>query len=491
MSMIQVKELSFQYPGNVTKVFEKVSFTIDTNWKLGLIGRNGKGKTTFLHLLLEKYSYEGKIDKKVEVDYFPFTIEEEEKMTLEILQEMDAQIEDWKVIRELNLLKTEPEILYRNYSTLSGGEKVKVQLAVLFAKENNFLLIDEPTNHLDNKTKENVEQYLEKKQGFILVSHDRNLLDSVVDHIIAINNTNIEIQKGNYTSWKENKERQDHFEFTQNESLKKEIGRLQEASKSATVWSNQIEKTKCATRNSGLRPDRGYIGHQSAKMMKKAKVIEARFEKQIEEKGKLLKNIDRVDLLTIKPLEFEKKTWIIAKNLQIKYEEKRLGKVTFELQQGDRIALTGKNGSGKTSILKLILGEKLCYEGEFNIANHLKISYVSQLTNELKGSLSHYAEECNVEEGMFKAMLSKMGFSTEELSRKMEDCSEGQKKKILVARSICENSHLYIWDEPLNYIDIPSREQIEDAILEYKPTMIFVEHDGTFVEKIATKKIEM
>ena len=492
MSLISVKNLTFRYDGSINNLFENVSFNIDTDWKLGLIGRNGKGKTTFLKLLLGKYEYKGTISKSVEFDYFPFEVKEQERMAIEIVNEIAPNVEDWEIIKELNLLNTDAEILYRNYNLLSGGEQVKILLISLFLKGNNFLLIDEPTNHLDIETRNNLVEYLKMKKGFILVSHDRDFLDKVVDHIISINNTNIDIQKGNFSSWQDNKNRQDNFELTQNEKLKKDISKLEIAAKNTAQWSDKIEKTKYNTTNSGSKVDKGYIGHQSAKMMKKSKVMEKRIEKAIEQKSNLLNNIVRNESLKIIPLDNRKNPLIIANELQIKYNEKAIfSKRTFEVNNKDRIAIIGKNGIGKSSILKLIMGEEIQYNGTLKINNNLKISYVSQSTKELKGTLKEYALKNEVEESIFKAMLSKMGFSKTEFEKDIKDMSEGQKKKVLIAKSISEPSNLYIWDEPLNYIDILTRIQIEEAILKYEPTLIFVEHDETFVKNVATKIIEL
>ena len=211
MSLISVNNLTFGYEGSISNVFENVSFNIDTDWKLGLIGRNGKGKTTFLKLLLGKYEYKGTISKNIDFDYFPFEVKNKETMAINIVNEVAPNVEDWEIIKELNLLNTDPEILYKNFNILSGGEQIKILLISLFLKENNFLLIDEPTNHLDVETKENLVEYLKKKKSFILVSHDRTFLDKVVDHIISINNTNIDIQKGNFSSWQENKDANYNF----------------------------------------------------------------------------------------------------------------------------------------------------------------------------------------------------------------------------------------------------------------------------------------
>lgn len=393
MSTIQIKNLTFGYDGSLENIFENVSLNIDTNWKLGLIGRNGKGKTTFLKLLLDKYKYSGQILKTVDVDYFPFEVENKEQMAIEIVNKIAPNAEDWEVIKELNLLNTDCEILYRNYNLLSGGEQVKILLVSLFLKENNFLLIDEPTNHLDIETRNNLAKYLSKKKGFILVSHDRVFLDKVVDHIISINNESISIEKGNFTSWQENKDKRDNFKITQNERLKRDIARLEIASKNTSNWSDKVEKTKNGTTNSGSKVDKGYIGHQAAKMMKRSKAIENRIEKHIEEKRQLLKEIDRNDTLTIKPLQNKKNPLVVLNNLQIKYDQKTIcKKVSFEINNGDRICLVGKNGAGKSSILKLILGEKIEFDGDLKTVNNMKISYVQQNTESLKWNTKKYSK---------------------------------------------------------------------------------------------------
>lgn len=492
MSLISVNNLTFGYDGSYNNIFENVSFNIDTDWKLGLIGRNGKGKTTFLKLLNGKYEYQGTISKNVDVDYFPFDVTNKDRMSIEVVHEIAPDAQDWEIIKELNILNTDTEILYRNFNLLSGGEQVKILLISLFLKQNNFLLIDEPTNHLDIETRNNLISYLEKKKGFILVSHDRNLLDKVVNHIISINNTNIEIQQGNFSSWKENKDRQDNFETMQNARLQKDINRLEIVSKNTEKWSNEAEKTKSKKYNSESTIDKGYIGHKAAKMMKKSKVMEQRIEKAIDEKNSLLRNVDRNETLKIIPLESNKNPLVLVNNLQIKYNEQAIfDPISFELNNGDRIAIVGKNGIGKSSILKLILGKELQYNGEFKVANNLKISYISQSTENLKGNLTFFAQDNKIDESIFKAMLVKMGLSKSDFDTNIQDMSEGQKKKVLIAKSISEQANIYIWDEPLNYIDILTRIQIEDAILNYRPTLIFVEHDETFIEKVATKIINL
>ncbi len=254
----------------------------------------------------------------------------------------------------------------------------------------------------------------------------------------------------------------------------------------------QNRKIKYNTTNSGSSIDRGYIGHQSAKMMKKSKVIEKRIEKSIEQKSNLLNNIDRNDTLKMTPSENRKNSFIIADNLQIQYDGKSIfNKVSFEVNNGDRIAIIGKNGIGKSSMLKLLIRNEILYTGSLKIANDLKISYVSQKTDSLNGTLKKFAIQNQINESIFKAMLSKMGISNFEFENDIKQMSEGQKKKILIAKSFSESANIYIWDEPLNYIDILTRIQIEESILKYKPTIIFVEHDETFLKNVATKVIHL
>lgn len=492
MSLISIKNLTFRYNGSYNNIFENVSFNIDTDWKLGLIGRNGKGKTTFFKLLQGKYEYKGTISKNVEVDYFPFEIRNKNRMSIEIVHEITSNVQDWEIIKELNMINADAEILYRNFNLLSGGEQVKILLISLFLRENNFLLIDEPTNHLDIETKNNVISYLEKKKGFIVVSHDRNLLDKVVNHIIAINNTNIEIRNGNFSSWKENKDRQDNFEIMQNEKIQKDINRLEIAFENSVKWAKEAEKGKSKKYNSETTIDKGYVGHKASKMMKSSKVIEQRIEKSINERANLLRNVDRNEDLKIIPLASNKNPLIIANNFQIQFNDKAIfNPISFEVNNGDRVAIVGKNGIGKSSILKFILGKNYKHDGEFKVANNLKISYVSQSTEELKGNLKKFAQDYKIDESVFKAMLVKMGLSKTDFDTDIQDMSEGQKKKVLIAKSISEKANIYIWDEPFNYIDILTRVQIEDAILDYKPTLIFVEHDETFIKNVATKIINL
>ena len=488
MSVIQVSDLTFGYDGSHNTIFDHVSFQLDTNWKLGFTGRNGRGKTTFLRLLQGQYAYRGRISAAVEFSYFPYPVTDPGALAVEVVEQIHPEYEYWRLAREMQALELPEELLYQSYGTLSGGEQTKLQLAVLFSKESNFLLIDEPTNHLDMAGREKLSRYLRGKKGFILVSHDRAFLDGCVDHILSINKSNIELQRGNFSSWYENKRRQDAFELGENEKLKKEISRLEQTGREKARWSHRVEATKI-----GSGPvDRGYIGHKSAKMMARAKAIEKRQQAAAEEKAGLLKNLESSDSLKLFQTPFHLHRLVSLKEVSVSYGGRPVCEnITFTIEQGDRIALEGPNGGGKSSLIRLILGEDVPHTGEVWRGNGLKISYVPQDTSGLKGKLSDLARSSGIEESLFLALLAKLDVPKAEMDRDLSALSAGQKKKVLLARSLCQKAHLHIWDEPMNYIDVISRMQLEQLLLETKPTILFVEHDRAFRENVATKVIRL
>ena len=491
MGLLDVKNLSFKYDNQIEKVFDNVSFQIDTNWKLGLIGRNGKGKTTLLELLMSKYEYRGYITPNYIFDYFPNHIENENIRTLKIVENILGEFELWEVQRELSLLDVENEVLEQNFATLSKGQQTKVLLAILFCKPHDFILIDEPTNHLDYHGRLLLSKYLKRKKSFILVSHDRDFLDRCIDHVLAINRNSIEVIKGNFSLWYDLKMNNDKREIEKNEQLKKDIGRLKKAARQNEDWSNKVEATK-SVKVAGLKPDKGYVGHKAAKMMQRSKNIERRQSKAIEEKSDLLKNIETIEKLKIFPLEYSKQQLCYFNHVTISYDKHIIVEnLSFDINQGDRLNLAGKNGSGKTSIIKIIMKESNNYQGKVNIGNNLKIAYLSQDDSHLKGKLDDYANSLDIDLSLFKAILRKLDFSRELFTQEISTYSKGQKKKVMLAGVLCQEAHLFILDEPLNYLDIFTRMQVQELLLIFKPTVLFVEHDKYFCDQIKTKTLNL
>ena len=492
MSQIQISNLTFSYDGSAEPVFQNLSLEFDTDWKLGLIGRNGKGKTTLLKLLMGQYDYRGTISAGVGFDYFPFPVPDESKSPMELIHGMIPDCEEWRAERELSLLDVSEDAAGRPFSTLSRGERTKALLAALFLKENRFLLIDEPTSHLDLQARERTARYLRGKNGFLLVSHDRAFLDGCVDHILSINRNSIALERGNCSSFLANKRLRDESELAEHEKLERTAKCLAEAAARTAGWSDRVEKTKHGTRNSGLRPDRGYIGHKSAKMMKRAKTIQTRREQAVREQTGLLRDLDAAEDLKIRPLAPPKEILAEARNLCLYYGDRKVcGPVTFRLRKGDRLFLRGKNGCGKSTLLKLLTGQPVEHTGGLWTGPWLSVSYVPQESGFLIGGLTEFAESRGIDRTLLFSILRKLDFSRELFERDMAGYSEGQKKKVLLAASLCEPAHLYVWDEPLNYVDLPSRMQLEKLISPASPTMLLVEHDRAFQEAVATGFVDL
>ena len=290
MAQINVNNLTFGYEGSFDNVFENVSFSIDTDWKLGFIGRNGKGKTTFLKLLLGKLEYTGTISTSTIFDYFPYKIKEKdlEITAAELMEAWKPGVESWRVLCELPNLEIDSELLYRPMKTLSFGERTKVMLAVLFSGDNDFLLIDEPTNHLDMRTRDIIKNYLASKKGFILVSHDRDLLDACIDHVLVLNRSTIEVQAGDFSTWWENKAKADAFAKAENEKHLKEIGKLKKAADRTARWAEKSEGSKIGfdpiKEHDRCLDTRAFIGAKTKKMQSKVKSFENRIAIEIQEK---------------------------------------------------------------------------------------------------------------------------------------------------------------------------------------------------------------
>lgn len=486
MSIIKIENLTFAYPGGADNVFEGLNLQLDSDWRLGLVGRNGRGKTTLLRLLMGEYEYSGKISAGARFEYFPRPVEDASLPLAEVLRASCPEAAGWELERELGLLGVDAGALERPFDTLSNGEQTKAMLAALFIDRGAVPLIDEPTNHLDAGSRRRVAAYLSRKRGFILVSHDRSFLDGCVDHILSLNRSGAELRAASFSAWYADFEARQAAEAALNERLKKDIGRLRQSAGRAAEWSDRVEASKKGA------PDKGYVGHKAAKMMKRAKSIEARQNRAADEKSALLRDAESAGELKLSPLIYRSETLARFEDVSVVYHGRHVcGPVSFEIERGGRIALSGGNGSGKSSLIRLLLGADVPHEGTVSVGSGLVVSYVPQDASGLAGSLSDYAREYGVDESLFKAILRKLGFERAQLALDLSELSAGQKKKALIARSLCERAHLYVWDEPLNYIDLWSRMQLERLILRFEPTLLFVEHDAAFRANVATRTVEL
>lgn len=492
MSNIQIKNLTFAYTDQL--IFDKVSINIDDKWKLGLVGRNGRGKTTLLKILVGETEANAEVKTSKSFVYFPQTVKDKSQLTLFVLQEL-ADFEQWELERELTLLDVDLDTLWRPFRSLSGGEQTKVLLALLFLDEQNYALIDEPTNHLDKASRDKVAAYLQGKAGYILVSHDRNFLNQTTDHTLAIERADLHLYAGNFALYEEEKRLRDITEKAQDDKLRKEISRLKQTAREKEAWSRNLEATK-SRRKRGFdsetkRVDKGFIGRKAANMMQKSKNLEKRMKEDIADKEKLLKNWEGVPGLAMHVLRSHQKRLLKVENLTAGFEHFLFQPVSFDINQGQVIALTGVNGIGKSSLLHVLTRTfSGRYEGTFDMAHNLILSQVRQLADN-KGFLSDFVKEENLELETFLNNLRKLGVERNVFEQKIEHMSQGQQRKVELARALTQPAHLYLWDEPLNYLDVFNQEQIIEMIKREKPSMLVIEHDPYFVEQVADIKIEL
>lgn len=496
MTTIEIKNLTFGFDVQTTNLFEQTNLTIQSEWKLGLIGRNGRGKTTLLKLLMGEYTYSGKIEHQLNFTYFPQKVQDKTQLTYYVLQEL-SDFEQWKIERELNLLQVDSDILWRPFHSLSGGEQTKVLLALLFVDDVNYPLIDEPTNHLDVMARQQVAAYLKaKKQGFIVVSHDRSFVDEVVDHVLSIEKSQLVLYQGDFSVYEEQKGLRDQFEQEQNVKLKKEIGRLKQTAAEKAEWSRGRERDKLGSPNkpgSGAIYDTGAIGARAARTMKRSKAIVKRMEDQATEKEKLLKDMEYIEPLSMNYQVTHRKKLLTVQELQLSYGERKLfSPLTFDINQGDRLAIQGPNGSGKSSVIQHLLG---IFQGEVTgeviQPQGVTISYVRQNYEDNRGTLQEFAEEHHLSYQELLNNLWKLGVERKVFQNRIEEMSMGQRKRVELAKSLATPAELFIWDEPLNYLDVFNHKQLEEVIQLVQPTMLIVEHDRTFLNKVATKIISL
>ena len=524
MSKILINEMSFYYEPYYNPVFERVNLILDTDWRLGLTGRNGRGKTTFLKLLEgELEPTQGKLIKSVSMEYYPYHFETAYEKTGDVLKEiiggfktmedaMEAfpehpdkeEIErcaaiqekyreeggyelEARICRELYRMGLPEELLDRDFRVLSGGEKSKLLMLALFLRPNAFVLLDEPTNHLDIRGKQAIAHYLKQKKGFLAVSHDRQFLDETADHILAINKTDITLEKGNYSSWKENTEKKEAFERRTKIRLEKEIKVLEKGAVVRRNWAAAAEKEK----NPYPTNNRGNTS-RAAKFMRQAKNAEQEAREAIAEKKELLKNYE-----TVPPLYLYKDTEGSGTDKDLPVLQ--LEKLTFgydgvplfrnfsmEIFRGERIWIRGSNGCGKSTLLRLIKGE---LETEARkAAEEIAISCFYQEPLWQEGSPREWIRDDGQWE-RFLSFCSRLDIPDEMQKRPLQTYSSGEKRKVDVARALSEESDILLLDEPLNFMDIYFREQLEKAILASGPTLVFVEHDERFGSRVATRII--
>ncbi len=531
MSSIVLRNVDFAYPTSATDVFRDLSLLIDATWRTCLIGRNGQGKTTLLRLIAGNLSpLSGHIDVPLQVRYrtgaddraaapgstrsvvrnavAPFDAWETEmerllavgrEAALTRYGELQARYEasggyriDAAIAREFDAMGLAAELLDRPFASLSGGEQTRALIVALFLDEaasgpGVYPLIDEPTNHLDMAGRTALMGYLAGKRGFLLVSHDRRLLDGTADHVVALNRSDVRQCAGNFTVWRNQMDRELETERRTRERIERSVERLTAAARETRGHAHSRESDKYRT---GAL-DKGFIGARAARQMRRARNVERRIESELEEKRGLLANQEKIRRLDVQTSQAGG-ALLVAQNLTVAAGGRTLTReFSLTVSAGERIAIVGANGTGKTCLLDVLSGFTAPARGILRRPGYVRLARAFQQPLWRQGALRSHLGDAGLDESRFRQLLGVLGVGADACERDLATLSHGQRKKIDLCRTLLAEADLLLWDEPLNYVDLYAREQIEQAVLRDRPTLVFVEHDAEFVARVATRVIRL
>lgn len=518
MIQLAVKEIEKFFGGN--RVLSNITFEIQSGERVGLIGRNGTGKTTIFKIIagiekedkgsisIRKNSTIGYLDQ---IPNYPekFKVKDVLKTAFETQYEIDRKLKALEVemsrlegkeleytlrkYGELNELyeakggyeieenmskvcsglKFNDEFLNRAFASLSGGEKTIVILGKILLQKPDMLLLDEPSNHLDMSSIEWLEGYLKAYKGTVMIiSHDRYFLDKVVTKIVEIEEGETSFYDGNYSYYVKEKQRRVFEQFEAYKDQQKKIKAMEKAIKQLRQWAIQGDNEKFFKR--------------AESMQKRLDKIQ-KIDKPLIEQPKIQLDFGDADR--------SGKDVVNIKGLCKCFGEKSiLENLNFNIRYGEQVALIGDNGSGKSTVIKTLLGEVEADYGEVKLGSNIKIGYLPQnivFNNEELTVLEVFREDINILEGPARGILAKFLFYGESVFKKVKNLSGGEKSRLKLCKLIQNEINLLILDEPTNHLDIDSRENLEEALMEFSGTILFISHDRFFINKLAERVCEL
>lgn len=498
-------------------LFENISITINSNNKIALVGKNGAGKTTFLKCLVGQEDFKGRIisneikislmEQEKSFDYLNKTFKdyikdkkeklEAKKIKLEtelgnqeiyedenkfnslidnynlLLADTSFKIENKKLIEILDKLGIDKEILNQKIHELSGGQKIKLRLAECLAKKADLYLLDEPTNHLDFKTLGWLENYIQKNiKSLIVISHDKYFLNKIANKVWEIEDKKIKEYNCDYEKYAENKIK--HLEILKKKYMDstKRKEKLLESAKEKYRWAavSCSRKLRIVAERLERDAENIEIGPNPDEFITEIKI------------SFISKRLHNCDLFRIV-------------NLIKKFDTKVLFEdVNQEIEQGEKIVIIGGNGAGKTTFLKMLIGNEKITSGAIEKRNNLKIGYFDQ---ELKGLdqeqtvMKFLKDETGKDEPRLTPILLKFGFTKDYFNQKIKKLSGGEKGRLNLLRITSQNNEILLLDEPTNNLDIYLKDSLEKAIKEFPGTVIFITHDRDFIDGVATRVLEI
>lgn len=518
MIQLAVKEIKKSF--GIYPILDGLSFEIQDFDRVGIVGRNGCGKTTLFKMILGlEIPDEGHIfiRKEARIGYVEQIPEFKPEITVrdvlmmafeelnykgEELRKLEAQMADvegkvleqclskyallsqafemaggYEIEANINKIvtgfKMSEDFLKKPYNTLSGGEKTTVLLGKVLLQNPDILLLDEPTNHLDIQALEWLEEYLKQYKGaVVIISHDRYFLDKVVNKIIDIEEGVATVYKGNYSEYVKEKERILLEEFEAYEDQQKKIKAMEKAIKRLRDWANRAD-------NKDLYKKAACIQKRLDKMTKLEKPVLSQKKMNLS-----FNDVGRSGKEVIEIIHLNK-----AFGKQVLFNE-----LAFKMQYQERIALVGDNGCGKSTLIKMILGEEAVDQGEIKLGTRLKLAYLPQqvhFENEELTVLETFKKDVVMTETEARNTLAKFLFYGETVFKKIKGLSGGEKSRLQLCKLIQQDVNLLILDEPTNHLDIEARENLEEALLNFKGSLLFISHDRYFINKLAEKVNEI
>ncbi len=484
--MIEAKKVNKNYGDKI--ILSNIFFSVNNGQKVALVGSNGAGKSTLLKIIAGIESPDSgiiKLPQNCKVGYLPQeAIFDQDKTINEYFDGLGEDIAEYRIKAILDSFGINNIDFTRKIYSLSGGQKSKIALVKILLEGFDVLLLDEPTNNLDLPALIWLEQYLKDvNASCLIVSHDRRFLDNIVSRVLEIdkNSREISLYTGSYSDYLEFKEKEFQRLVEKYLLQQEEIERLEMAIDKNKNWASKGAKQESTDND---KRSRGYNRERSVKSANRAKAIEKRLEK-----------IDKIDapkqkiplVIPLKAMDSKAKHFISLKDVYVKYSSNfNLGPISLEIPYGARVAILGQNGSGKSSILKVIINDLIPSSGVVEIGSSLVVGDLMQEHNNLPNELlvEFLQERSAIDKQEAYYLLTKFGFGADEVSKKIKELSPGGRARLLLALFCAKSVNVLLLDEPTNHLDLEAVNALENLLETYTGIVILVSHDRYFLEKI-------